>query len=80
MKQIPLADAKARLSELINAVTAGETIEITRRGRAVAKLVPTETPRKPIDYDRLRKHIASLPMDEESSGEFVRKMREDERY
>lgn len=80
MKQVPLADAKARLSELINAVAAGETIEITRRGRAVAKLVAADTPRKPIDYERLRKHLASMPIQDEQAGDFVRGMREEERY
>ncbi len=34
------ADAKARFSELLARVEAGETITIRRHGRAVAKLVP----------------------------------------
>ena len=80
MKQVPLADAKARLSELINAVMAGETVEITRRGRAVAKLVALEAPSRPIDYERSRQHIASMPVQEETAGDFVRRMREEERY
>jgi prevent-host-death family protein len=38
MDTITLADAKARLSELVNRVEAGESIEITRRGKPVARL------------------------------------------
>ncbi len=34
------ADAKARFSELLGRVEAGETITIRRHGRPIAKLVP----------------------------------------
>lgn len=37
-----VADAKARFSELLARVEAGETITIRRHGRAVAKLVPAK--------------------------------------
>jgi len=33
-------EAKTKLAELLDRVEAGETVTITRRGRAVAKLVP----------------------------------------
>ena len=80
MKQVPLADAKMRLSELIDAVAEGETIEITRRGRAVARLVPADAPKQPIDFERLRKHISSMPRGETPAGDFVRQMRDEDRY
>lgn len=37
------ADAKARFSELLARVEAGETITIRRHGKAVAKLVPVRS-------------------------------------
>jgi prevent-host-death family protein len=40
MRQISTYDAKNRLSELLDAVAAGETIEIVRRGKPAARLVP----------------------------------------
>jgi prevent-host-death family protein len=40
MRRITTYDAKNRLSELLDAVAAGETIEITRRGKPAARLVP----------------------------------------
>ncbi|MDT8757921.1 type II toxin-antitoxin system prevent-host-death family antitoxin [Sphingomonas psychrotolerans] len=43
MERINLADAKARLCEIVDRVEAGESIEITRRGKPAAQLVP---PRK----------------------------------
>jgi prevent-host-death family protein len=40
MRQISTYDAKNRLSELLDAVASGETIEIVRRGKPAAWLVP----------------------------------------
>jgi prevent-host-death family protein len=40
MVEVGTYDAKARLSELLDKVEAGETVVITRHGRAVARLVP----------------------------------------
>jgi len=45
------ADAKARFSELLARVEAGETITIRRHGRAIAKLVPA-TPTKSAEERR----------------------------
>lgn len=36
-------EAKTRLSELLAAAEAGESVTITRRGRPVARLVPVTT-------------------------------------
>lgn len=80
MARYSLAEAKARLSELIHKVEAGETVEITRRGKPVAKVVPTAAPAKPIDWDALRRLTAGQPMQKQSAGEFVRQMRDTDRY
>ena len=42
MREIRATDAKARLSELLRAVEHGETVAITRHGKAVAHLVPAD--------------------------------------
>ena len=80
MDSYSLADAKAHLSELVDRAEAGETVEITRRGKLVAKLTPPERPRKPIDWDALDRLRESLPWQEESAGDFVRRMRDSDRY
>jgi len=46
MKEIQASAAKARFSELLDAVERGETVVITRHGRAVARLVPDEDRRR----------------------------------
>ena len=42
MTTIALFEAKNRLSELIDRVQAGEKFDITRRGKVVARLTPTQ--------------------------------------
>ena len=80
MKTVSLAHAKAHLSELVNEASAGETVCITRRGKPVAQLSAPGRPRQPIDIERLRALTDSMPMQEESAGEFIRRMRDEDRY
>ncbi len=40
MKSVPIASLKARLSEHLRAVKAGEEIVVTERGRPIARLAP----------------------------------------
>jgi len=46
MKQVGVYDAKTHLPKLLDEVEHGETIEITRHGRPVARLVPIERRRR----------------------------------
>ena len=48
-KIVNIADAKATLSELIDAAIAGDDIVIARKGKAMVKLTPVASmqPRKP---------------------------------
>jgi prevent-host-death family protein len=79
MNVISLADAKAHLSELIDRVESGASIEITRRGKPVARLSAAAKPRKPIDPAMLKALTDSLPP-AGSSAELVRQMRDGDRY
>jgi prevent-host-death family protein len=40
MAQVTVAQAKSQLSSLFDAVEAGQTVVITRRGKPIAELVP----------------------------------------
>jgi prevent-host-death family protein len=80
MDTISLADAKARLSELVDRAEAGEDIRISRRGKPVVRLTRIERPRKPINIEALRKLTDAMPMQEESAGDFIRRMRDEDRY
>ena len=80
MTRITLTEAKAHLGGLIARAEAGETVEIMRRGKIVARLVPAERPKKPIDIERLRALTASMQPPAESVDDFMRKYRDDDRY
>jgi prevent-host-death family protein len=43
--QVTAAEAKARLSSLLDAVENGQSVVITRRGKAIAELVPRRSVR-----------------------------------
>ena len=46
MPTVGLAEAKSKLSELVDQVERGEEVVISRGGKAVARIVPIETQRK----------------------------------
>ena len=80
MTDISIAEAKAHFSELVERAEAGETMRITRRGKLVARLVPPEPKKKRIDLEALRKLTKSSPRQPVSAGEFIRQMRDEDRY
>lgn len=80
MNAISLAEAKARLSELVDRIEAGEAIEITRRGKPVARLLAVARGRKPVDASLLRAVTAAMPVQAEGAAGLVRAMRDDDRY
>ena len=79
MSEVSVAQAKAHLSEILDRVEAGETVVITRRGRPIASLSGVPAPRKPIDFEGLKKFRESMPQLERPSAEIIRQMR-DESY
>lgn len=80
MDAVNLADAKAHLSELVDRVEAGDSIEITRRGKRVARLTAVATPRKAIDLAALQALTQAMPRSPQTAGDLVRSMRDDDRY
>ena len=45
MKEVGVLEAKTHFSALLEEVTGGEEVTITRHGKPIAKLVPPERPR-----------------------------------
>lgn len=80
MKTVTLSQAKAHLSELVERAAAGETVCITRRGKPIAQLSQARSPRKRIDIAALRALTDKMQMQPESAGEFMRRMRDEDRY
>jgi len=59
MREIQASDAKARLPKLLDDVERGETLIITRHGRAIARIVP-EVNRRQEEVDRALASIREL--------------------
>jgi len=80
MSAVSLADAKAHLSELVDRVEAGESIEITRRGKRVARLTAVDRPRKTISLAALQALTLASPPAVQDAADLIRSMRDGERY
>ncbi len=80
MDAVNLADAKAHLSELVDRVEAGESIDITRRGKPVARLTRIAAPRKPIDIAMLQALTADMPPQKQDAADLIRSLRDGDRY
>jgi prevent-host-death family protein len=79
MSTISLTEAKAHLSELFDRVEEGDSIDITRRGKPVARLASVASPRKRIDKALLQSLTATMPPDAGGAAELVRSMRDSDR-
>lgn len=80
MNTMNMADAKAHLSEVLDRVEKGERITITRRGKIVAEIVPPEKKVTKIDLTHIRAFAKTLPQQKQKAGEFIRQMRDEDRY
>ena len=79
MVTVNLAQAKARLSELLDKVETGEEIVITRHGKAIAHISPTTCPKKPLRLGKLAEFRATMPRLRRPSAELMSEVR-DERF
>lgn len=80
MNSVNLADATARLRELVDLAEAGEVINITRRGNLVAQLMPVAKTRELLDMEAIRRLTGSSPFADEPAGDFMRRIRDEARY
>jgi prevent-host-death family protein len=78
MQTFTLAEAKANLSRLIELVEAGEDVAITKRGRPVARMVPSTPARQQLPS--LAELRARLPRQTQPAGVFIRSLRDSDRY
>ncbi|SBT04646.1 Prevent-host-death family protein [Candidatus Accumulibacter aalborgensis] len=75
MSTVTLADAKARLSDLLTQVEAGEDVVITRRGQPVARLSQVEKPKEALKS--LADFRARMPRWRKPSADLLRETREE---
>lgn len=75
---ISLARAKARLSELAERAATGESILITKRGKAMVRLSRASPAKQPVDVDALR--TVTDAQGRTSDQDLIRSFRDDARY
>ena len=75
MVQVTVAEAMSQLSSLLDAVEAGQAVVITRRGRAIAELVPRLHVRDLLP--QLAALRASLPEQPTSGVDTMRALRDE---
>ncbi|MDE2515605.1 MAG: type II toxin-antitoxin system prevent-host-death family antitoxin [Rhodospirillales bacterium] len=59
MRDIQASDAKTHLPQILDAVERGETVRITRHGRAIARIVP-ESDRRQAEIQKAVANIKAL--------------------
>ena len=79
-RTVNVAEAKAHLSELIAAAEAGEDVVITKRGKAVVRLIAEPTSRIAGNLRWLTETTAAMAIQEENSATLIRRMRDDARH
>ncbi len=78
--RVSIQEARKQLSKLLKAVEHGERIEITRRGRVVARLTPPESAPGAVSEARASVRAAlrdTLPPSETSSAVLIRELRDE---
>jgi len=73
MKTVGTFEAKTHLNELLQRVSKGETIRITRRGVPVAKLVPDEEGKK-TDLKQVVREIREISKGASLKGLTIREL------
>ena len=77
MITVNLAQAKARLSEILDKVESGQDVVITRRGKAVAHVSAVVRPKNPLPLGDLAEFRAAMPHLRRPAADLLREMRDE---
>ncbi len=78
MQKVSVRETREKLSNLLDAVAAGEEITILRHGRPAARLTAPEP--ETVRFADRSEFRASLPATKENAAAAVRKLRDEERF
>ncbi len=76
--EINVKEARARLSFLLKRVEKGDEVLLLRRGKKVARLVPVQTPQRPLPS--LKEFRSSIRLKGKPLSAVVIESREEERF
>lgn len=85
MSVIKIDDIRDQVEELVSRAEAGETILIEKDGKTVARLegiaaADGGNDSTTFDWEALKRFTDSQSMQDEASGDFIRRMRDEARY
>ncbi|GGA57196.1 type II toxin-antitoxin system Phd/YefM family antitoxin [Sphingomonas psychrolutea] len=80
MDRISISEARTHLCAIIRHVEAGESVEITRRGKVVVVIRPVDRPKQPVDVAAPDALTADMTIQTVSAGHLIRQMRDTHRY
>jgi prevent-host-death family protein len=75
MQRVSVREARQNIGRLLNAVSAGEKVIITRRGKPVAKLVLIDKNDEDLRFPDRREFRSKLPPSKQASSKMIREMR-----
>ncbi len=78
MQTINAREARAQISQLLDAVEAGEEIVIQRNGKPIARLTPMNAPETLAHFPDRRAFRKQFPASRKDSADFIRELRDDE--
>lgn len=77
MKTVSVREARVKIGSLLDAVNAGESVVITRRGKPVAQLTTIETEDASIRFPDRTGFRAQISSSQLSSENLIRNMRDE---
>jgi prevent-host-death family protein len=75
MTRLTASEVARNFSAILNRVAAGEEIEVTRAGAAVAVIAPPRPRPRLLSADRFRELLASAPPIDDEFAEDIRRIR-----
>ncbi len=77
MQKVSVREARQHIGQLLDAVSAGEKVIITRRGKPVAKLVVIDSMNKDLCFPDRSEFRSSLPPSKKYASDVIREMRDE---
>ena len=77
MQKVTVREARQNISQLLDAVSAGEKVIITRRGKPVAELVTIDDMNEELRFPDRRQFRSSLPPSKQDAADIIREIRDE---
>ena len=77
MQKVSVREARQNIGRLLKAVSAGEKVIITRRGKPIAKLVLIDKNDEALRFPDRREFRSNLPSSKQPSFQMIREMRDE---